>query len=227
MNIIITGLGHSGTMWLATFLSRFNSADFFAGHELLVYNFQLEAWNKFKAGQFNPDTYWPEYYEWIKKISHAKTVVDVDSFMRFFVDGYNNFPGHYAKVGLLVRNPLDVVRSFRSDLIRTGKVEKEGDFQNICRDWDQSTAYVLERCSAIFRLGYLLTEFSEIQKLAEWVGLEESEIKVKSVWEEFRMRKINDKKTYPAPGFSDWTIQEKRDIFAICGETMRKVGYFK
>jgi hypothetical protein len=214
-HVIITGMGRSGTTFVGKFLERYNTPERFAGHEILVYNHNLDAWKEYKAGTFDRDEFWTSYWKVMRAKTNANHVIDVDSFLRFFI------PAPDARIGLLVRNPIDVIASF---FAMSGFEVEPIALEKMCDEWVVANQYVSRHADAVFQFERLISYGPAM--FLNFVGISPNSEIQKEWMEAIKIRVNATKPERLVKGWREWPEQCKTMLLDICGPTMKEVGYW-
>ena len=236
---LVTGLGRSGSKWLATFLGELRPPEIHVGHEIL-FKFDIAAWDAVALGTLKTEEFWEERRALLAKNSGSDRIIEVNSVPRYFLEGFHKvFPK--GKISLLMRDPRNVVPSIAergnySDLDRMPAHRRPDPnwvgFQvpswrsvprlsKICWVWATSNQAVQPHATHHMRLEDLLKSYEEIIKVCQWCGVPPN----REVWENLRSRKVNAGDGR-CPSFEKWTEDEQKDLYKICGDVMKTFGYY-
>lgn len=248
MNItIITGLGKAGTTWLAEHLAKYNTENWYAGHETLIYTFTQARWPRIVDGTIDREKFWEDYKKAMAEFTNAENVVSVDCNMRFFVPASPDI-----KVALLARNPFDNLKSYfnmgvepitATQLLKV--VPPNNDFkpeyggftvdnwnslnvfQKMAWSWTVINEYVMKHASSIFTFEKLVSNYDEMTRMFNFVGLNpEGKFQDWDISRTIRINKVQEqRKTGKLFAWENMPECCKLDLFRICGGTMKKVGY--
>ena len=200
----ITGLGRSGTKYLASVLDR--SEEYRVIHEWRIPR------TPFYDGNLTRFPLWRFYLARHPLGEFRKGYGEVNSYLRLTLDPERVGPErHIAKRGIILRDPRDIVSSAMN---RRGRAE--GDFHDQCEDKVRRFATLL-RVLNDSHLHYERFEFRRftsdpayVQQIAEWAGIEGLEIPVEVV-----ERKVNTSERSSFPQWRSWSADQERTFFSI------------
>jgi hypothetical protein len=246
--VFITGMGRSGTKFLASVLSR--SKQSIAFHEKIGNReFWLLSWYLDKESYTIP--FLQKEKLKIESNTGAKLFIDVNSGLQNSVAAIREvFPT--ARIFHLVRDPRKVVPSIfnrrsekRVHLIpktREGfeKWMEYDKLEQVCWNWNDNTQRLLQEHCDLVIFEKLIQDFDYFRsQLTDRIGI--SDIS-ESTWNEVKNAKVNStrpkwyrflyshlkKKDFVSehlPEFESWDEPQKKILYDICGETMKQLGY--
>jgi hypothetical protein len=234
----ILGMGRSGTTFISALLEKSHEIssfhESFGDRDALVNAY----WNKIDAR---------EYVCGYRKalicsrllLSKQKKYCEVNSYLRYHVDYLKE--AFCSKVFHLVRDGRLVVRSMMNRKTLSGNDKGHSDllspqaddplsinwshldrFQRVCWYWNHANTFLLDRNLLKIRLEDV-TESYELLKNQVLSPLGIS-IPYRTWKEETHLPKnIGTNKIFP--GWTRWTLKQKKNFEVICGKTMEKLGY--
>ena len=243
----ITGMGRSGTTFLASMLSGLPGVK--AGHEMIGNReFCVLSW--YMRGTSYSKEYLQQAKRQIEQSEQVDSYIDVDGYLQYATDEIQEvFHPH----GLLhlVRNPKEVIRSTYTRRIdgdihilpkEEGEIKRwlEGDrFQQICANWKMVVEPLLAKKIPLLRFEDVIEDYDYLnEKLLRPFGL----ALPKNRWEKLKDEKINRTrtkvfryvysrvkgKTYQPEllgVYDQWTPQQKKIFQEYCGPFMEALGY--
>lgn len=249
-HVFITGMGRSGTKFLASVLSHSGQAKTF--HERIGNReFWLLSW------YLAHENYSIPYLEKIRSDLEDKyrggLFIDVNSGLQNATDALRQvFPK--AKIFHLVRDPRKVVPSIynRRSERRVHLVPKTREayekwmayskLEQVCWNWNDNTERLLKLDCELLLFEKLISDFDYFRSaLLEKAGINDID---ESTWNAVRNSKVNStkpkwyrylyshlkKKDFVSEHlgpFEQWSRDQQQALTEICGDTMRKLGYLR
>ena len=243
----ITGMGRSGTTFVANLLRRVENIQ--VRHEHIG---NREYW--LLSWYLPGDTYAIPYLERCKKkidsLQSCSYFIDVNGYLQNSVP-YLREVFNPEVIFHLVRDPRTVIPSLyirRSDnnihLIPKEREEVEkwldGDkFQKICWNWTSTTRLLLSQNTPLLQFEKLINDFDYLsEKLlsplnislsrAVWMDLKSTKVnKTRNKLFRFVYAKLKGKEFVKdrLPSYDLWSAEQKTIFGEICGNTMKMVGY--
>jgi hypothetical protein len=235
----VTGVGRSGTVFLADLLNKSQNAHVF--HEPVLEDFFANV-----PAQYNPDFSLryiqnfrvKEIYARMKEETPA-IYGEVNGAIRAHVDALRmTFPG--SPILHLVRNGRDVVRSHMSRRTMTLKNplslmyhpvdadpwkpywHKMDRFARICWYWQEVNKKLRRKIKKTVQFEKILSSFEYLQsEVLESCGLQLE----KSFWEQSLTKPKNSTGEFSMPKWEEWTVEQKKTFCDICEEEMIACGY--
>ncbi len=245
--VFITGMGRSGTKFLASLLSPIEGVQ--AEHEFIGNReFWLLSW--YLPHDVYAEIYLQKIKKEVEKKTNQKLFIDVNSMLQNCVPTLNKVFTP-TKIFHLVRDPRDVVRSLytrrneknihlvpktREDM---GKWMDGDKFYQICWNWKSTTEKLLSEKTELIRFEDIISDYKIFNnKILEPLQLEMTE----SQWSNVASKKVNEtkskfyRKVYSIlkgrdfieeelPRFDEWSEKQKKILYDICGDVMKKCRY--
>ncbi len=230
MIFFITGMGKSGTKFLANLLNQCKDAKvlhepFLNENEIVNTFLNKQASLNYILNKRKPIA--------LKNARGTKTYGEVDSYIRYHIPLLKKvFPE--AKFLHLVRNGRDVVRSLylgrsytSSDKIAVKFNPKEGwtnesRFEKICWYWVESNKIVHEHIDKFVTLEKIVSDWDYFKEnILDYLGLEMS----RKTWEVMRNVRINKSRSKRKLISRKLLKQQERIFNRVCKKTMELYGY--
>lgn len=245
--IFITGMGRSGTTFLASLLEGLKESH--TGHEMIG---QREFW--LLSWYLSDTTYAVEYLrrvrEKIEMGSQKNFYIDVNPYLQYATDDLNK-AFQPESILHLVRHPKEVIRSLytrRNDmdihLVPKNKIEIEqwldaDKFGQICWNWKHAIESLLSKGIPTIRFEDIVTDYNYFnEKLLKPFGFSIPE----ETWSILKNKKVN--KTHGSfyrflyarlkgknfqpdelPAYPHWPAHYKKVFIEYCGPAMNQLGY--
>ena len=244
--IFITGLGRSGTSFLAHVLQHLENTQ--VAHEHIGdRDYWLLSWY---LGPEYAQTYLQLRKNEIENSTDSQWFIDVNSYLQHSVEELRSV-FEPSEIFHLVRNPKHVVRSIyirrndhNMDIVPKTKREIEtwlasDKFTRICINWTMTTEQLLSQNTNLILFERLLNEDGYFEeKLLRPFGFTMNQ----SLSTALKSGKVNRTRSSlyrwlyarwkqknfvreKMPPYAEWETRNKRTLFEICGPTMKKIGY--
>lgn len=245
--IFITGMGRSGTTFLASLLKQLNNAH--VGHEMIG---QREFW--LLSWYLSETAYSAEYLHRTRVKIEASVqkeyYIDVSPYLQYATDDLQK-TFQPVEIFHLVRHPKEVIRS-----LYTRRNEKEihllpkdktdiqrwldaGRFEQICWNWKHAVENLLSKEITIIRFEDLISSYAYLnEKLLrpfgltlteeDWSNAKNNKVnKTHGTIYRFLYARIKGKAFQPEelPEYSLWPDPLKKTFLAYCGPAMKQLGY--
>lgn len=200
----ITGLGRSGTAFLASVLNR--SSQYHVVHEWKVPR------TPFRDGRLQKFPLWRFYLARHPFGGVRPGYGEVNSHLRRTLDaGSAGREVLVEKRGVILRDPRDIVAS---GMNRNGRTE--ADFPSLCEDKVSEFARLLELLDhptlhyEPFEFRRFTAEPDYIRQIAEWAGIGDLDVPPEVV-----ARKVNVSERSSFPRWRDWTAPQRKAFEAV------------
>lgn len=245
--VFVTGLGRSGTVFVSQLLKSDSTC--LVRHEFLAKrNHWLLSWY---LGDAYCKTHLEQHLPRLRNsLASNKKVVEVNPYMQHFTPTIlREFPR--SQIFHLVRDGREVVRSiYARRMNRLGVLPKDEKgltwwstadrFSQICWNWNNTTRHLLDLNHAVLRLEDITADFKACRdSLLTPAGIDVDE----ETWAALRERKVNRTRsrlyrrlyahwrgaepvTETLPRYDAWSAEQKETFDALCGDSMRRLGYF-
>ena len=239
--IVITGMGRSGTTFLANLLNH--APDVEARHEFFGDR------NFVTVSYYEPSHPYLELRlrqqreQVLALFPRLHTFVDVNPCLRFSLDAVRRTLDE-ALCFQLVRNGRDVVRSLYPSRMYTTQAKRiwlipndpstletwddYSRFEKLCWFWNETVSRLLDEGANVLQLERIV---SDDQYLRDRL-LEPSGIHLEpDVWHSLKDRRLNRRRVrlrnllQRRPVRLKWTSKHEASFMSICGESMRALGY--
>lgn len=221
----VTGMGRSGSLWLARFLDK-TPSDVKVMHEALGQSDASWYGRVYRNPALGPEWAWYRRRQMDTERTGGKKWGEVNSYLRYAVhDLREEFPG-VPFIGL-VRDGRFTVRS----MMRLGLFDRysppihpptwaETSFLKCCWYWADAYRLLVAWDVPIYRLEDLNDNYSEVEVLSEVLGIEPPP------WEQWaQMRHKPANATNPKCERLDWSPKELEAFRRVAGDMQRRFGY--
>ncbi len=236
--IVITGMGRSGTTFLANLLNH--APDVEARHEFFG-DRNFVAMSYYRPSHPYLELRLRQQREQVlARFPKLHTFVDVNPKLRFALDAVRGTLDE-ALCFHLVRNGRDVVRSLYTSGIYTRKdgflpIDPSAldlwvgysRFEKFCWNWNESVSILLDEGVNVLQLERIVSDNRYLRERL----LEPGGIRLEpDVWHALKDRRLNRRRVRlrnllkRRPVSLKWTPKHEAIFMSICGETMRALGY--
>jgi hypothetical protein len=222
MKLLITGMGRSGTKWLATYLA---ACGYNCGHESDYFGGQgwrgrgLNAARDMGAGQL-PD--WAAVKEHLA--GAPADWIEVNGYLQLHVAA---LVAARVPVLHLVRDGRDQVRSVLARKPRPAVTLRQfrppaglSYFGKVAFSWAARTLYL--RSFRVLRFEDMLADFDILAAALQPYGLAAN----RATWERLRGEHINETPQHLLPAWPEWTTAQRAEFDAVATEAMTVYGYY-
>lgn len=198
----ITGLGRSGTAFLASVLNRSEKYK-------VVHEYWKEDWWRKNIRTFPVHRFMSNKTKVLDAFTRRKHIIgygEVNSHLRHTIDPYKaGFEAMIGKRALIIRNPKDLISSAMNRHNRT--IE---DFEDVCNRVLKEYARIITFKNhpslryEVFDFEKATSDLKYLQGIVEWAGIPDLHVD-----EEIISKKINASKEFWFPKWEKWTEKQK------------------
>lgn len=222
MRLLVTGLGRSGTKWLATYL---RSCGCEAGHESALFGGQEWRGRGLYAARDMSNGRLPDWDEIKRRITAAPDDwIEVNGYLLLHAPA---FVAARVPILHLIRDGRDQVRSIAARKRRAAAYLRQfrsprglSYLGQLAYAWNARALWL--RSFRYLRFEDMLNDYDVLAATLQPYGVYPD----RALWAEQRERPVNATTAHTLPAWPDWTAEQRAEFDGVATEAMRTYGYY-